>query len=817
MNGTVIRGTPIAVDFWKIRECPATKLFFLTHLHGDHIVGLSSSWKHKIHCSPITGELLTQLYGIEESLIQSLEVGTSHIIDLDNVNQEKMSVTVIDANHCPGSVMFLFEGYFGRILHTGDFRFCPDMIIESNVSLFKNIDVLYLDNTYCSPECVFPTRDSALDEIVSIVNSHPSHSVVIGMRNLGKEDMLAAVALRCKEWISIPARMMQRISLLKLPNVFLVDDNDCRIRVVKFQAVSKKNLELWNRFTPTIAILPTALYQGLSSFGHMTNIFTVQYSDHCSYEELHSFVTQVKPSKIIPIVGANSRGPMGRRDISDRANMECFSHLLNKKNESNIGSNIPESVQNWMYSKSDPCSIGKRRGTEFKKSKKFNLKKSSSLSRGVVFSDSDTEEIGVIETATSTNINGKNKTRKRNCAEMLDSNVNSKPVLHQEQRTSQENNQQPAKENLLDRWLSVADKTNKYGNQNHRYGSLLIKTKCEGRFSRNCLTVKRRISSISKTKTSCNSQQETDGDLAIQEEENGPNVEDGVIVIDDSSSDCTNDSDGKGDANTTIDYCGDDKQEKSIIKDNLETVTISSDSDQNFQEISFDDFDQECSFYATKNNFSLKPMSDSQKKALQTKTCEQSSTLQNEDNLPSTPHDEDNFQKTSYDNCDIKLSVKPTAEAAKCQKETFKTITHEQNSSSQDEEGRQDGISIDDSEEDHSINHVNSSDKSQGISSEVTEQSLSSRSDRLQTCVTHVEPYVTIAEANSSCIHHGGKTQCQNSVLKYQPPVQFKFSVKPIARFQKKTLNSKTNRLESSPQINSKKSLYNVMPLFQGK
>ncbi|XP_033744951.1 5' exonuclease Apollo-like [Pecten maximus] len=583
MNGTVIRGTPIAVDFWKIRECPSTKLFFLTHLHGDHIVGLSSSWKHAIHCSPMTGELLTELYGIEESLIQPLEVGTSHIIDLDDVNHEKMSVTVIDANHCPGSVMFLFEGYFGRILHTGDFRFSHEMINQSNESLFIDIDLLYLDNTYCSPQCVFPTRDSALGDIVSIINSHPDHSVVIGMRNLGKEDMLAKTALKCKEWISIPATMMRRVSLLKLPNVFVVDDEDCRIRVVKFHAISKKNMELWNKFTPTIAILPTALYQGMgfNSYGNITNVFTVQYSDHSTYEELYSFVSKVKPRKIIPIVGAKSRGPFGT-DISDRANMKCFSHLLNKKCEHDTVSVIPESVQKWMYHESRSNSHGNRGGNRYKKSWKAGQKKTSSfLARGVVFSDSDDEENKI---STATNLDGKNKKRKRNCAEMLESNVNNKsPLLSQEQKTTQEDHQ--PKETLLDKWLSVGD-----GNQHHkRYRPLLFKTKSIGdNFNRKFLPV--------NSKTSSNSQQITNdgsnGSLNLEVKKSS-DVED-VIILDDTSSDSTNWSEERG-VNSSTDYVDDD-QDTFAMQNNPETMTSNRNSEENFQEEnSFHECDQDSS------------------------------------------------------------------------------------------------------------------------------------------------------------------------------------------------------------------------------
>ena len=68
-----------------------------------------------------------------------------------------MQVKIIDANHCPGSCMFLLEGYFGTILHTGDFRFDPKILehIKDN-----KIDTLYLDDTFCSPEYDFPPRVS---------------------------------------------------------------------------------------------------------------------------------------------------------------------------------------------------------------------------------------------------------------------------------------------------------------------------------------------------------------------------------------------------------------------------------------------------------------------------------------------------------------------------------------------------------------------------------------------------------------------------------------------------------------------------------
>ncbi|PVD25176.1 hypothetical protein C0Q70_15674 [Pomacea canaliculata] len=97
--------------------------------------------------------------------------------------------------------MFLFEGYFGKVLYTGDFRYKPDMVNEGSLLAdhLEKIDVLYLDNTYCSPECMFPGRHEALEEIICIAQKHKDCDILIGLRGLGKEELVAAVAVALKE------------------------------------------------------------------------------------------------------------------------------------------------------------------------------------------------------------------------------------------------------------------------------------------------------------------------------------------------------------------------------------------------------------------------------------------------------------------------------------------------------------------------------------------------------------------------------------------------------------------------------------------
>lgn len=328
-NGKVIPHTPLAVDFWHVRKCPAIRLFFLSHMHSDHTTGLTSTWSNRpIYCSPTTATLLKVRLQVKEQWIHPLEVGEPHLLPLDDIGKERLTVTLIDANHCPGAVMFLFEAYFGSILYTGDFRYTPSMLREPCLRTNTTIDVLYLDNTNCDPNRTLPSRHRATQQIKEIIRSHPNHNVVIGLYALGKESLLLELAMEFKTWIEVSIHRMETLKALELPDVFTTEPGAGRIRVVDQSEICASALHQWNKEQPTLAILPTS--RPLISFH--PNVHVVPYSDHSSYQELEDFVSALKPTCLIPIVGNCVPGSL--------------SALLPRKKHHEIL--VPESVRHYM-------------------------------------------------------------------------------------------------------------------------------------------------------------------------------------------------------------------------------------------------------------------------------------------------------------------------------------------------------------------------------------------------------------------------------------------------------------------------------------
>ncbi|KAH9509337.1 5' exonuclease Apollo [Bulinus truncatus] len=324
MNGRIIPKTCIAVDFWKIKGC-AKYFHFLTHTHGDHVVGLTSTWQRPIYCSEITALLLKERFGVPQRHLNILPLNQSVIIHVSF--SESFTVTCYDANHCPGSVMFYFEGRFGNIFYTGDFRVSSE-IVNICRELSKKVDLLYLDNTYCSPKYSFPSREKCFQEILDIIGRHPNHNVIIGVRKLGKEQLLGQLGENLNETITVSDEMYRLYNEMFSTNVFTavgLCQESTRISTTTVDTIQIR-LKEFKMISPTIGIIPSALFPGLKGSQDDSDLFLVPYSDHSNYEELIQFVSTLRPAKIVPIVSPKKSSIL--TDISDTADMSCFNKFL---------------------------------------------------------------------------------------------------------------------------------------------------------------------------------------------------------------------------------------------------------------------------------------------------------------------------------------------------------------------------------------------------------------------------------------------------------------------------------------------------------
>ena len=230
-------------------------------------------------------------------------------------SKTKVLVTLLDANHVPGAVMILIKGYFGNILYCGDFRYRPEMLkVSPSLNLVLNredLDELYLDNTFFYPTCDFSTRNEVTEKIISVLQKHPQHRVYIGLRKLGKEQVLVEIAKRLDERILVTEDKFEMLKILEMPDVFTTDPNSSRIHCVHMNLLKRKFLEAENRKTPTIGLMLTALYYGWDcpnvpySISETWNLYVMEYSDHSSYSELIEFVQAVKPKVVKPIIDNN--------------------------------------------------------------------------------------------------------------------------------------------------------------------------------------------------------------------------------------------------------------------------------------------------------------------------------------------------------------------------------------------------------------------------------------------------------------------------------------------------------------------------------
>ncbi|KAK2656221.1 hypothetical protein Ddye_009273 [Dipteronia dyeriana] len=194
------KGLPFSVDSFT----PSSKKkrhYFLTHAHKDHTVGISSHSHYPIYSTHITKSLLLDHYSqLDESLFVGIEVGKTLVVDDPD---GEFKVSAYDANHCPGAVMYLFEGDFGSILHTGDCRLTPDCLQSLPEKYIGKkgkeprcqLDYIFLDCTFGKFSQKLPSKHSAIRQVISCIWKNPGAPVVyLTCDLLGQEEILSNVS-----------------------------------------------------------------------------------------------------------------------------------------------------------------------------------------------------------------------------------------------------------------------------------------------------------------------------------------------------------------------------------------------------------------------------------------------------------------------------------------------------------------------------------------------------------------------------------------------------------------------------------------------
>ncbi|KAF8393654.1 hypothetical protein HHK36_021900 [Tetracentron sinense] len=316
-----IPGTPFRVDAFRYLRGDCSH-WFLTHFHIDHYQGLTKSFCHgKIYCSSITARLVNMKIGIPWDRLQVIPLNQKMSI-------AGIDVTCLDANHCPGSIIILFEPPNGKaVLHMGDFRFSEEM---ASMSVLQKCSVhtLILDTTYCNPQYDFPKQDAVIQFVIEAIQAeafNPKTLFLIGSYTIGKERLFLEVARILRKKVYVDAAKFRLLECLGLMEEdmkwFTLNEQESHIHVVpmwtiaSFKRMKHISNQYSGRYSLIVAFSPTGWTFGKGKkkspgrrWQQGTIIrYEVPYSEHCSFTELREFVQFVSPENIIPSVNNNGQ------------------------------------------------------------------------------------------------------------------------------------------------------------------------------------------------------------------------------------------------------------------------------------------------------------------------------------------------------------------------------------------------------------------------------------------------------------------------------------------------------------------------------
>ncbi|KAI9066819.1 hypothetical protein FKP32DRAFT_1565004 [Trametes sanguinea] len=232
---------------------PPVGLYLLTHTHTDHLNGLAArSFGQTVVCSHDAKEMLLRHEVYAERALRDMDLRAQNVrtfahlrVDPQRLedgtveyagsrdllhpvhlhvptvfrlsDDEAVTITLLDANHCPGAVMFLVEGSKGAVLHTGDFRAEPWFIeslrhnpfvqkyldapkagrspLRGHAESTPKLDAIYLDTACLLNNYDVPSKANAANGVAGLMALFPETTrFFINAWTWGYEELYKAVA-----------------------------------------------------------------------------------------------------------------------------------------------------------------------------------------------------------------------------------------------------------------------------------------------------------------------------------------------------------------------------------------------------------------------------------------------------------------------------------------------------------------------------------------------------------------------------------------------------------------------------------------------
>jgi len=284
----------IAVDAFCFEPDSTIQTYILTHFHSDHYGGLRKSWDNGklIIGTKVTVALAMKQFNIPLDRFLGMEYNESRLIP-----DTQVEITCLDANHCPGSAIFVLESKLTgeKFLHCGDFRANREMI--KSLRRWGKFDRIYVDDTYLNPQYSFPKQTDVINATCNVIldgsketqsaqkrvidffrkaGETPSEFlVVVGTYSIGKERLAIELAERLGSHIYCDERkgkILKTLQWKRLESILETNPDkakNCKVHLVSMRAMNKDSLLLYlkrysSHFKAIIGINPTGWSFGYS-------------------------------------------------------------------------------------------------------------------------------------------------------------------------------------------------------------------------------------------------------------------------------------------------------------------------------------------------------------------------------------------------------------------------------------------------------------------------------------------------------------------------------------------------------------------------